>query len=58
LIERKKEQFERPVAAFIVFETQEGMERCLEELVTESNFFGSVKYNSSGKAFTLLDEKI
>lgn len=54
LVEEKKEDFSRPVVAFVIFETQEGQERCFEEFLTTKNMIGQVKYNESGKAFQIL----
>ena len=40
LVEEKKEDFSRPVVAFVIFETQEGQERCFEEFLTTKNMIG------------------
>ena len=58
LLEDEKEKFCRPVVAFVIFDNQECQERCLEEFVTSNSITGSVKYNESGKAFTMLEEKL
>ena len=46
----------RPVAAFVIFETQECQERCFTYLMTSSNFYGKINY--SEKALEILQEKL
>lgn len=58
LIQAKKEAFSRPVVAFIIFESQEGQERCFEYFMTSKNMIGQIEYNESGKAFTILGKKM
>ena len=57
-IEENYQKFSRPVAAFIVFENQDCQERCFAYLQTEKTKFGSVKWNKSGKALKIMDEKL
>ena len=46
MIENEKCDFVKPVAAFVTFNSQEGMERCINEFETKSNFFGSPIYRN------------
>ena len=58
LLDDSNEYFCLPVVAFVIIDNQECQERCLEELVTSNSITGSINYNESGKAFTILDEKL
>lgn len=57
-IEDNKEQYIRPVTAFIMFESQEGQERCETHFGAQMNVFGRLSSNESGKALEILNEKL
>ena len=57
-MESNKDKYTRPVVAFVIFETFDCQQRCYDELQTKRNVYGDISYNKSGKAFTVLGEKL
>lgn len=57
-MESNKDKYSRPVVAFVIFETFESQQRCYDELQTKRNVYGDITYNKSGKALTVLGEKL
>ena len=46
----------RPVTAYVLFETQEGQQRCFENFLTSTNVFGGHKWKK--KALTILEHPV
>lgn len=46
-----------PVTAFVTFNSQEGLERCVNHMGCEKDLFGSPVYNPSGNGLRLLGEE-
>jgi len=42
----------------VIFERQEGQQRCFDNFETTQNSLGFVNWNKSGKAFMLFGEKV
>ena len=42
LFKNRFDEIKRPVVAFVIFETQEARERCLNYFETDNSYFGSV----------------
>ena len=57
-IEENREKYIRPVTAFIMFDSQEGQERCETYFGATMNVFGILNKNSSGKTLEILNEKL
>ena len=54
LISKNYEKFTTPVAAFVIFETEENRNRCIVQFgTTESEVTGNLTINKSGKALKL-----
>lgn len=45
LVKKNKEKYKRPVFAFVIWNCQEGYERCIKFLRTKKSFFGKPVYN-------------
>ena len=52
------EKIQRPCTAYVIFERQEGQQRCFDNFETTQNSLGFVNWNKSGKAFMLFGEKV
>jgi hypothetical protein len=57
-IEANFDKYRRPVIAFVLFEDQEGQQRCFEHFLSSVGYFGNIKWNKSGQALTILGHKM
>ena len=58
MIETNEEKYQRPVAAFVTFAQQEGLDRVDRYLNAGYNFVGKLQLNPSGISLTFLNEKL
>ena len=45
MLKMNEKKYERPIRAFVIFNSQECTERCFHNWMTTKNIFGKVKHN-------------